>query len=260
MNALLSIYAWLETGVMALTSFCLQVPLAILTWPFDRRKVVTGRTLRLCGVTAARLNPFWKFGVHGTPVRPAPRTVVVSNHESNADPFLISLLPWEMKWLSKASVFKVPVVGWSMWMAGDIPVHRGEKGSAQAAMAACARWLDKGMPVIIFPEGTRSKTEELLPFKDGAFRLAIETGADVLPIAVSGTRQALPKHSWRFATSRALVTVGTPISTRGMTLADVGRLKQLALEQILSLRASLVPHTSAAETSPATEVGAIGSR
>ncbi len=249
MNALLSIYAWLETGLVALTGFCIQAPL-IVTWPFDRRKVVTGRAFRLIGVTAAKLNPFWKFGVHGTPTRPSGRTVVVSNHESNADPFLISYLPWEMKWLGKASLFKIPVVGWSMWLAGDIPVRRGEKDSAQAAMGICARWLDKGMPVMIFPEGTRSKTEDLLPFKDGAFRLAIETGADVLPMAVSGTRRALPKHSWRFATSRALVTVGTPISTQGMTLADVERLKQMAREQILALRASLVPHTSAGTTEP----------
>jgi 1-acyl-sn-glycerol-3-phosphate acyltransferase len=250
MNALLSIYAWLETGLVAVTGFCLQAPL-IVTWPFDRRKVVTGRAFRLIGVTAAKLNPFWKFGVYGTPTPPAPRTVVVSNHESNADPFIISLLPWEMKWLGKASLFKIPFVGWSMWLAGDIPVRRGEKDSAQEAMAICARWLDKGMPVMIFPEGTRSKTEELLPFKDGAFRLAIETGADVLPMAVSGTRRALPKHSWRFATSRALVTVGTPISTKGMTLADVERLKQMAREQILALRASLMPHTSAGTTEPA---------
>jgi 1-acyl-sn-glycerol-3-phosphate acyltransferase len=250
MNALLSMYAWLETGLVALTGFCIQAPL-VITWPFDRRKVVTGRAFRLIGVTAARLNPFWKFGVYGTPTPPGPRTVVVSNHESNADPFLISFLPWEMKWLGKASLFKIPFVGWSMWLAGDIPVRRGEKDSAQEAMATCARWLDKGMPVMIFPEGTRSKTEDLLPFKDGAFRLAIETGADVLPMAVSGTRRALPKHSWRFATSRALVTVGTPISTKGMTLADVERLKQMAREQILALRASLVPHTSAATMEPA---------
>jgi 1-acyl-sn-glycerol-3-phosphate acyltransferase len=244
MNALLSMYAWLETGLVALTGFCLQAPL-VVTWPFDKRKVVTGRAFRLIGVTAARLNPFWKFSVHGTPVPPSGRTVVVSNHESNADPFLISYLPWEMKWLGKASLFKIPVVGWSMWLAGDIPVTRGDQESAKGAMTRCARWLEKGMPVMIFPEGTRSKTEELLPFKDGAFRLAIELGADVLPVAVSGTRRALPKHSWRFASSRGLVTVGTPISTKGMTLADLERLKAMAREQILALRASLLPLTSA---------------
>ncbi len=248
MNALLSIYTWLEIALVALVGFCLQLVLAVLTWPFDRRKAVTGRCFRLIGVTAARLTPYWRFGVHGPmPERLPSRTVVVSNHESNADPFLISFLPWEMKWLGKASLFKIPVVGWSMWLAGDIPVTRGDQGSARGAMAQCATWLAKGMPVMIFPEGTRSKTDELLPFKDGAFRLAIETGADVLPLAVSGTRRALPKHSWRFARSKGLVTVGTPISTKGMTLEDLERLKTMAREQILSLRASLLPLTSAGQ-------------
>src|SRR5690606_8565255 len=102
------------------------------------------------------------------------------NHESNADPFLISFLPWEMKWLAKASLFRVPVVGWCFRLAGDIPVHRGDAGSARTAMARCRGWIERGVPVMIFPEGTRSRTEELLPFKDGAFRLAVETGASIL--------------------------------------------------------------------------------
>jgi 1-acyl-sn-glycerol-3-phosphate acyltransferase len=248
MNVLLSIYAWLETALVALVGFSIQCVLALLALPFDRRAVVRGRCFRLIGVTAARLNPFWHFGIHGEAPRSIPgRTIVVSNHESNADPFLISMLPWEMKWLGKASLFKIPVVGWSMWLAGDIPVRRGERDSATAAMAQCKKWLDKGMPIMIFPEGTRSKTAEMLPFKDGAFRLAIETGSDVLPLAVSGTRRALPKHSWRFSTSRARVTVGTPISTKGMTLDDLERLKSMARAQIESLRASLIPLTSSAE-------------
>jgi 1-acyl-sn-glycerol-3-phosphate acyltransferase len=251
MNTLLSIYAWLETALVALVGFPIQCVLALLAFPFDRRAVVRGRCFREIGATAARLNPFWHFAVHGpAPRRIHPRTVVVSNHESNADPFLISYLPWEMKWLGKASLFKIPFVGWSMWLAGDIPVRRGERDSAAAAMERCKQWLDKGMPIMIFPEGTRSKTEELLPFKDGAFRLAIETGADVLPLAVSGTRRALPKHSWRFSTSHARVTVGTPISTQGMTLDDVERLKALARAQIESLRASLLPLTSSAPGNP----------
>ncbi len=245
MNALLSIWTWLEIALMSLVGFCIQLVLAVFTWPFDRRRVITGRCLRLIGVTAAKLTPYWRFAVHGPlPERRPQRTVVVSNHESNADPFLISHLPWEMKWLGKASLFKIPVVGWSMWLAGDIPVTRGDQESARDAMTRCAKWLERGMPVMIFPEGTRSKTEELLPFKDGAFRLAIELGADVLPLAVSGTRRALPKHSWRFARARGLVTVGTPISTKGMTQADVERLKAMTREQILTLRASLIPLTS----------------
>jgi len=166
---------------------------------------------------------------------------VVSNHESNADPFLISFLPWEMKWLGKASLFRIPVAGWMMWMAGDVPVRRGESDSAKEAMAACARWLARGMPVMLFPEGTRSRDGQLLPFKDGAFRLAIETGAEILPLAVSETGTALPKHSWKFGRAEGRVTVGTPISTAGLTLADVEQLKARVRAEIEMLRARLRP-------------------
>ncbi|MCP3162232.1 lysophospholipid acyltransferase family protein [Myxococcus qinghaiensis] len=253
MNALLSIWTWVEIGIVALVGFFVQLVIAIFTLPFDKTRYATGRCFRLVGVTAAKLTPYWRFRVHGAvPDTVAPNTVVVSNHESNADPFLISHLPWEMKWLGKANLFKIPVVGWMMSIAGDIPVHRGDRESATGAMARCKEWMEKGMPVMIFPEGTRSKTDELLPFKDGAFRLAIERQADVLPLAVSGTRKALPKHSWRFSTSRGLVTVGTPISTKGMTMDDLEKLKTLAREQILSLRASLQPLTRDADSAPGT--------
>ncbi|NNB99011.1 1-acyl-sn-glycerol-3-phosphate acyltransferase [Corallococcus exiguus] len=257
MNALLSIWTWVEVGLVALVGFFVQLFLFILTFLFDKRRYVAGRCFRLVGVTAAKLTPFWRFGVHGNvPDRVAPNTVVVSNHESNADCFLISFLPWEMKWLGKRSLFKVPVVGWMMSLAGDVSVERGDRDSATGAMARCKEWMLKGMPVMIFPEGTRSKTDELLPFKDGAFRLAIEMQADVLPLAVSGTRLALPKHSWRFATSRGLVTVGTPISTKGMTMDDVESLKNQARAQIEALRASLKPLTGGSASVPASEANA----
>jgi 1-acyl-sn-glycerol-3-phosphate acyltransferase len=241
-NSVLSLYAWAETALVAIIGFLFQLPLALMTLPFDPGRKIAGRWLRLEAVTAAKLSPFWDFRLHGP--RPAPprgKTVVVSNHESNADPFLISLLPWEMKWLAKASLFKVPFVGWGMWLAGDIPVVRGDVASGRGALEDCARWLDRGVPVLIFPEGTRSSTGELLPFRDGAFRLAIETGADVLPIAVAGTARSLPKHSWRFSRARGRVAVGTPLSTRGMTAEDIPRLKAAAREQIQALRRELAP-------------------
>ena len=239
MNALLSAWTWFEIGLVAFLGWIVQMVLALFTWPFDRRRVVVGRTFRLVGVVASRLTPFWHFAVVGPTPKVAGRTVVVSNHESQADPFLISHLPWEMKWLGKASLFRIPVVGWMMWLAGDVPVHRGDKTSGKGAMASCAEWLARGMPVMIFPEGTRSPDGDLLPFKDGAFRLAIETGADILPIAVSGTRTALPKHSWRFRYAYASVTVGTPLSTKGLTLADLEALKTSARAQVEALRERL---------------------
>ncbi len=259
MTALLSLWAWVEIALVTLLGFVVQVVLWLVCLPFDRGRLVAGRTFRLVGVVAARLNPFWRFGVLGPrPSRPVRKTVVVSNHESNADPFLVSFLPWEMKWLGKASLFRIPVAGWMMRMAGDIPVQRGDSDSAKEAMAACARWLERGVPVMLFPEGTRSQDGQLLPFKDGAFRLAIETGADVLPLAVAGTRTALPKRSWRFGRAEGRVTVGTPISTAGMTLADVEPLKARARSDIEALRARLA--AAATPTRPAAVAAGAGSR
>ncbi len=239
LNALLSAWTWLEIGLVSVLGFLVQVLLALLTLPFDRRRLVVGRAFRLVGVVAAWLTPFWHFGVVGPLPRVAGRTVVVSNHESQADPFLISHLPWEMKWLSKASLFRIPVVGWMMFLAGDVPVRRGDSASGKEAsgrLRPVARAWRAGDD---FSGGTRSADGELLPFKDGAFRLAIETGAELLPVAVLGTRTALPKHSWRFQRADARVTVGTPLTTDGLTLADVETLKASALSQILGLRERL---------------------
>jgi 1-acyl-sn-glycerol-3-phosphate acyltransferase len=132
---------------------------------------------------------------------------VVSNHESFADILLISHLPCEMKWLSKVEIMRIPVLGWDMYLAGDIPVERGTARSAVKAMHRCQEVLKKKVSVIIFPEGTRSDSGEMLPFKDGAFRLAIDAGVPILPLVVSGTRTALRKHDWRVGRVNAVVKV-----------------------------------------------------
>jgi 1-acyl-sn-glycerol-3-phosphate acyltransferase len=248
-RALLSLWTWFEIGLCALIGFLAQLVLWPFTIAFDRQRLVVGRCFRLTGVIAARLTPFWRFSVYGDiPRRIEGRTVFVSNHESQADPFLISLLPWEMKWLAKASLFRIPVVGWSMALAGDIPIHRGNDLSVKQAMDQCARWLERGVPVVMFPEGTRSLDGKMAPFKDGAFRLALDCEAQVIPIAVCGTRKALPKHSWKFGFTRASVAVGTPIPTAGRNANDLEAIKAEARAQIEALRARMLPElTSAAE-------------
>jgi 1-acyl-sn-glycerol-3-phosphate acyltransferase len=173
------------------------------------------------------------------PQNPRQPYVVVSNHESFADILLISHLPWEMKWLSKAELFRIPIMGWMMWLAGDIPVKRGFGPSAVEAMERCRKALRQRVSVMIFPEGTRSKTAELLPFKDGAFRLAIEAGVPILPLALSGTGTALPKHGWRFGRSAAHLRVLEPVDTAGLTLADVPALKARIRDLIVRTRDSL---------------------
>ncbi len=92
-------------------------------------------------------------------------------------------------------------------------------------MNKCREVLANRVSVMIFPEGTRSATAELLPFKDGAFRLAIEAGVPILPLAVHGTATALPRHDWRFGRSAAVVKVLEPVETAGLAIGDLQALK-----------------------------------
>ena len=239
-QSILSLWAWLVLVLCILLWFPLMLLVLLVTVPFDRGRYVTGYLFRRIGPVMATLNPLWRFRYSGSlPADPRRPFVVVSNHESFADILLISHLPWEMKWLSKAELFRIPVMGWMMWLAGDIPVKRGFGPSAVEAMERCREVLRQRVSVMIFPEGTRSRTAELLPFKDGAFRLAIEAGVPILPLAVSGTGTALPKHGWRFGRSAAEVRVLEPIETAGLTLADVPSLKARVREIIIQARDSL---------------------
>ncbi len=239
-QTIVSLWAWLVLVLCLVLWFPVLAVIRLLTAPFDRGRYIPGRIFRKVGPAMATLNPLWRFRYSGTiPKDPRRPFVVVSNHESFADILLISHLPWEMKWLSKAELFRIPILGWTMWLVGDIPVKRGFGPSAIEAMERCRRALDNRVSVMIFPEGTRSKTSELLPFKDGAFRLAIEAGVPILPLAVSGTGTALRKHDWRFGRSDAEVRVLEPVETAGLTLSDIPELKARVRHTIVAARDAL---------------------
>jgi 1-acyl-sn-glycerol-3-phosphate acyltransferase len=239
-QTIVSVWVWLVLIVCALVWLPVMALLRLATAPFDRGRYAVGYLFRQIPVVVAAANPLWRFRCTGTvPADPRRPYVVVSNHESFVDILLISHLPWEMKWLSKAEMFRIPVVGWLMWLAGDIPIRRGFGPSAVEAMAKCREVLANRVSVMIFPEGTRSTTADLLPFKDGAFRLAIDAGVPILPLVVHGTSTALPKHGWRFARSSAEVRVLAPVETTGLTPADVAGLKERVRRLIIEARGEL---------------------
>jgi 1-acyl-sn-glycerol-3-phosphate acyltransferase len=226
-RSVLSAFSWFALVVIIIVWF----PLVTITWlvtaPFDKGRYAAGYLFRKLTVAHQMLTPMWKFRTSGELPRDKRRPyVVVANHESFVDILLISHLPIEMKWLSKETFFKFPLVGWMMHMAGDVRVVRGDRTSGAAALKSCHDRLKKRVSVMIFPEGTRSADGSLGQFKDGAFRLAIESGAPILPLVVHGTRTALRKHDWRLGDSRAEVRVLQPISTEGLTEADVPALRE----------------------------------
>ena len=234
--SLVSLWTWLVLVVCVLLWLPLMLLVRLATLG-DPGRYWVGYLFRLIGVATATLTPYWKFTARGAiPAAPRNPYVVVSNHESFTDILLISHLPWEMKWLSKAELFRIPVMGWLMHLAGDVPVKRGFGPSAVEAMAKCREILARKVSVMIFPEGTRSLTDDLLPFKDGAFRLAIDAGVPILPLALHGTRTALRKHDWRIGRSTAVVEVLAPVETAGLTPADVPSLKQKVRGMIVEAR------------------------
>ncbi|MEP6763584.1 MAG: lysophospholipid acyltransferase family protein [Gemmatimonadaceae bacterium] len=232
-RTILNAWAWTSTVLCVIVGTPIVALIFVVTAPFDSGRYAAGRAFRLVAVTSLLVNPLWRFKVLGGKIKnPRKPYVVVANHESYADVFLLSCFPWEMKWLSKETMFKIPLMGWMMQMAGDIKLVRGDRDSTVNAIKQCRDRLAKKVSIMIFPEGTRSRSTEMLPFKDGAFRLAIEAGAPILPIAVAGTRNAMAKGSFQFQPARALAQYLEPIETTGLTLADVPALKQRVRERI----------------------------
>ena len=235
-----SAWTWVVTAIITLLWLPWLAIVFLVTAPFDPGRYTVGRWFRRAAVTSVALNPLWHFRTSGVRITDPRRPyVAVSNHESLADIFLISHLPWEMKWLSKESIFRIPVMGWMMYLAGDIPVRRTERSSRAEALEACRERLRNGVSVMIFPEGTRSRTDDLLPFKDGAFRLAVEAGVPILPLVVAGTRGAMQKGSLIFGRSVAEVRALEPIPTEGLTIADVPALRDRVRDLIIAGRAQL---------------------
>lgn len=224
--------------VVAWTPVVLVVFLVTAWW--DRRRQAVGRSFRLLARAAVAMNPLWTVRFHGSLPEDRSRAyVAVSNHESLVDPILLGSLPWETKWIAKEAVFRIPFLGQMMRMAGDVPVRRRDPDSRAAAYAELESWIGRGASVTIFPEGTRSPDGELLPFRNGAFRLALETRAPVLPLAVVGTRRALRKGSLVFGRARADVAILDPEGVGDRGREDVDELRETVRGRIADARRRL---------------------
>jgi 1-acyl-sn-glycerol-3-phosphate acyltransferase len=233
LSTLRSLWAWFSIGTLIL----LWVPLMAVVHFFDRDPASyrTGRWFRRLGAMMVHVNPAWKVHITGETIDDPRRPyVVVGNHLSMADIPAISLLPWDMKWVAKAELFKVPLVGWMMRIAGDIPVDRSSKRSRAQVLFTAKDYLDMRCSVMFFPEGTRSVSGRMLEFNDGPFRLAIKAGIPILPLVIDGSQNALPKNTWRFGTADHIhIHVLPVVDVEGLTAADTQELRARVRRQIL---------------------------
>ena len=211
--------------VLALT-FPVTLVVRVVTWPFDRYRLATSRALRALGELLVSAFPFWRVTLEGALPPPPATFVVVPNHRSMVDALAIARLPREMKWLGKEEAFRIPWLGWAFHLAGYVPVDRSDKASGSAALSRLRAYLDAGIPVGLFAEGTRSRDGTLRAFRPGPFKLAIDAGVPIVPVAILGASEAMPPDGVRIHRSEMRVRILPPLPTAGLSAADVDRLRE----------------------------------
>jgi 1-acyl-sn-glycerol-3-phosphate acyltransferase len=166
---------------------------------FDRRLVLLHLFTSFWASLYLWVVPSWSISIKGRDKIKKDRTyLVVSNHQSQLDILAAFNLFFHFKWVSKAEIFKLPMIGWNMSLNRYIKLKRGVGESVRKMIIHCEKTLAQGSSIYFFPEGTRSRTGLLKPFKTGAFSLAHKTRTPILPIVINGTKNALPKHSLNF--------------------------------------------------------------
>ena len=182
------------------------------------------------------LNPYWEVKVSGLENIDRHKVyVVASNHQSLADIVLMYKTKMQFKWVAKEELLKVPFIGGLLWVNNHILVSRGRLGSIKEVYQKAAEYLKSGTSMLFFPEGTRAGSDEMSPFKNGAFKLAIKEKVPVLPILISGTKDIIPKGGRQFSTKIfCTLRVFPAVETSSLGPGDFDRLKNGIRSTIVS--------------------------
>ncbi len=193
MNSVLSyafaVYFFVSGSIL----FCMAVVLALLTAPFDPQRRLVHRFCSVCARHYMDLMPGWNCSYQGLENIPRDRPCVfVSNHQSIADIIVLYGLLAPFKFVAKRSLARAPLIGWVIWLNQYVTTTRS-LASIKQMLRTCRRWLRCGMPILMFPEGTRSADGHIQRFMPGAFKLAVDCDVPVVPIVLDGTGKVIPK-------------------------------------------------------------------
>ena len=197
MKALVSVLAWIAISVSTVFWTLLIALVSLLR--VDPKHDLRHRLCSCWGRVLMQVAPGCKVTLHGLENIPKDGPVIfMANHQSYVDVPALFAVPGQFRWMADTGLFKIPVFGWAMAMAGYIPVDRGNTRAAIRSLTAAKGLLSRGTSVFLFPEGTRSHTGVFSRFQMGGFRLASQSGVPVVPVVVTGTRRLLPRGSGVF--------------------------------------------------------------
>ncbi len=165
--------------------------------------------------------------------------ILMSNHQSNMDiPILLTALPVQFRFLAKESLFRIPFLGWYLRRCRHIPIHRKEPRKAVRSLREAAEKIRGGVPVLVFPEGTRSSDGELQEFKKGGFLLATFAGVPIIPLAIEGSCRILPRGSAALRGGRVNLVAEVAVETVGATSKDTDKIAEAVREGIRQAQAA----------------------
>jgi len=233
---LISIFVWLFVGVSSLVLFPLAVILFLVTLPFDRNRRILHQFSCFWASLYVWINPLWDVQWEGKDkLNPKKAYIYVSNHQSLLDILVMFNLFTHFKWVSKDSLFQIPLIGWNMALNGYIKLRRKDPKSHLNLIKAAGKHLERGSSIFLFPEGTRSSDGEIHRFKDGAFLIAKKYRVGVQPIVIDGAYQAVPKKGFIMTHKQTIkIRVLDPIPATEISQLKVKEIAPLVKERMVS--------------------------
>lgn len=218
----------LWTSTIVLTIFAMPV-----IWLFGERAG------QISGILWARFNsftaPMWLSVEGGEQIAPGQSYVIMANHQSGFDIFAVyGWMPVDFRWVMKAELRRVPVLGYYCYKAGHIFIDRSDHNAAVESINSAKERIKEGTSIMFFPEGTRSDNGQLMEFKKGAFIFALETGLPVLPVTISGTRNILPPGTMSLFPGQAKITIHKPVKSAEYTQHNIEKFIQRVRKAINS--------------------------
>ncbi len=195
----LSFFCYFFATIVGILIFPAILLLWLLTVLFDKRLVFLHKLTIFWAKIYIWMVPLWKMKVSNRQkINKKQKYVIVSNHQSIIDILLLYQLHAHFKFVARSEVFRVPIIGWTMTLSRHIILNKQKKAGVKQMIKKCSAAIQKRSSILIFPEGTRSKDGTIQPFKEGAFKIAIENETPVLPVVIEGTYNAVPKGNLLF--------------------------------------------------------------